>query len=71
MGQFMLPIPLNVPVALAMSLFVAYVFTPYLAKKLIKRPSHNHNDHKPKKSLLKKIQEIITTYTKASLSWKK
>jgi len=37
MGQFMLPIPLNVPVALAVSLFVAYVFTPYLAKKLIKR----------------------------------
>ncbi len=40
MGQFMKPIPLNVPVALAVSLFVAYVFTPYLAKKLIK-----HSDH--------------------------
>ena len=38
MGQFMKPIPLNVPVALAVSLFVAYVFTPYLAKKLIKKP---------------------------------
>lgn len=37
MGQFMLPIPLNVPVALAVSLFVAYVFTPFLAKKFIKR----------------------------------
>ncbi|MDB2562883.1 efflux RND transporter permease subunit, partial [Sulfurimonas sp.] len=36
MGQFMLPIPLNVPIALAVSLFVAYVFTPYLAKKLMK-----------------------------------
>ena len=36
MGQFMLPIPLNVPVALAVSLFVAYVFTPYLAKKFMK-----------------------------------
>ncbi len=40
MGQFMLPIPLNVPVALAVSLFVAYVFTPYLAKKLIKVERH-------------------------------
>ena len=40
MGQFMKPIPLNVPVALAVSLFVAYVFTPYLAKKLIKRGKH-------------------------------
>ena len=36
MGQFMKPIPLNVPVALAVSLFVAYVFAPYLARKFIK-----------------------------------
>ncbi|HHD82210.1 MAG TPA: efflux RND transporter permease subunit [Campylobacterales bacterium] len=36
MGQFMTPIPLNVPVALAISLFVAYVFAPYLAKKFLK-----------------------------------
>ena len=42
MGQFMLPIPLNVPVALAVSLFVAYVFTPFLAKKLIKRSTGGH-----------------------------
>jgi multidrug efflux pump subunit AcrB len=36
MGQFMKPIPLNVPVALAVSLVVAYVFTPFLAKKVLK-----------------------------------
>lgn len=42
MGQFMLPIPLNVPVALAVSLFVAYVFTPFLAKKFIKRSTGSH-----------------------------
>jgi multidrug efflux pump subunit AcrB len=42
MGQFMLPIPLNVPVALAVSLFVAYVFAPFLAKKLIKRSKGSH-----------------------------
>ncbi|QSZ42880.1 AcrB/AcrD/AcrF family protein [Sulfurimonas aquatica] len=42
MGQFMLPIPLNVPVALAISLFVAYVFAPYLARKLIKRTKGTH-----------------------------
>jgi len=40
MGQFMKPIPLNVPVALAVSLFVAYVFAPYLARKFIKFESH-------------------------------
>lgn len=37
MGQFMKPIPLNVPVALGVSLLVAYIFTPYLAKKTLKR----------------------------------
>ena len=42
MGQFMTPIPLNVPVALAVSLFVAYVFTPFLAKKMIRRAKGTH-----------------------------
>ena len=36
----MKPIPLNVPVALGISLFVAYVFAPYLARKFIKFESH-------------------------------
>ncbi len=38
MGQFMKPIPANVPVALIASLFVAYIFTPYLATRLLKKP---------------------------------
>ncbi len=38
MGQFMKPIPANVPVALIASLFVAYIFTPYLAARMLKRP---------------------------------
>jgi len=42
MGQFMGPIPLNVPVALAVSLFVAYVFAPYLARKFIKFKKGGH-----------------------------
>lgn len=37
MGEFMKPIPYNVPVALIASLFVAYIFTPYLGRKLLKR----------------------------------
>ena len=61
MGQFMLPIPLNVPVGLAVSLFVAYVFTPYLAKKLIKR--HTLHDEMSayfeRKSLLRTILDLI------------
>jgi len=42
MGQFMKPIPANVPVALVASLFVAYIFTPYLALRMLKKPE-DHN----------------------------
>jgi len=45
MGSFMKPIPYNVPVALFASLVVAYIFTPYLSLKLLKKPEHK----KPKK----------------------
>ena len=45
MGQFMKPIPANVPVALVASLFVAYIFTPYLALRLLKRPDHSKGGH--------------------------
>ena len=40
MGEFMKPIPLNVPIALIASLFIAYIFTPYLGKKLLKYKDH-------------------------------
>lgn len=45
MGQFMKPIPANVPVALVASLFVAYIFTPYLAVRLLKKPEHHGEKH--------------------------
>ena len=46
MGQFMKPIPANVPVALIASLFVAYIFTPYLAVRMLKRPDFSKKgDH--------------------------
>ena len=35
MGQFMHPLPVFVPISLAMSLFIAYAFTPYLVKKVL------------------------------------
>lgn len=44
MGSFMKPIPYNVPVALVASLFVAYIFTPYLSSRLLKRSTHNSNN---------------------------
>lgn len=48
MGQFMKPIPLNVPVALGISLFVAYVFAPYLARKFIKFEKKPHDKKEEK-----------------------
>ena len=45
MGSFMKPIPYNVPVALFASLVVAYIFTPYLSLKLLKKPkAGEHHD---------------------------
>ncbi len=41
MGEFMKPIPLNVPVALIASLAIAYIFTPYLSRKLLKKGHKN------------------------------
>jgi len=49
MGSFMKPIPYNVPVALFASLVVAYIFTPYLSLKLLKKPTHKHHRHHKKK----------------------
>ncbi len=74
MGQFMLPIPLNVPVALAVSLFVAYVFTPYLAKNLIKRASDNKTNKDKNSILMKlatKIKKIFVSIKAVSASWKR
>ena len=48
MGQFMKPIPANVPVALIASLFVAYIFTPYFAKRMMHRPHHAKLKGEPK-----------------------
>ena len=45
MGQFMKPIPQNVPVALIASLVIAYIFTPYLSRKFLKKPKLHHHHH--------------------------
>ena len=44
MGEFMKPIPLNVPVAMMASLLIAYIFTPFLARKLLKKPTHSQGE---------------------------
>ena len=62
MGEFMKPIPQNVPVALIASLFIAYIFTPYLSRKMLKKPKlhhHNHHFQKDTKEELKKDEICI------------
>ncbi len=49
MGEFMKPIPLNVPVALLASLVVAYIFTPYLSRKLLRKEDDGAHHHTHKK----------------------
>jgi len=69
MGQFMLPIPLNVPVGLAVSLFVAYVFTPFFAKKLIKNP---HDKSKKDISIRKEsiLRRVFSKLIGVVKSWR-
>jgi len=45
MGEFMKPIPLNVPVAMLSSLLIAYIFTPFLARKFLKKPNHKKGEN--------------------------
>jgi multidrug efflux pump subunit AcrB len=40
MGQFMHPLPIFVPISLFVSLVIAYIFTPYLVTKLLKKKGH-------------------------------
>ncbi|MEA2111019.1 MAG: efflux RND transporter permease subunit [Campylobacterota bacterium] len=54
MGEFMKPIPYNVPVALFASLIIAYIFTPYLANKMLKKLKMHHHKHHFQKD---KLQE--------------
>ncbi len=50
MGAFMKPIPLNVPVALVASLLVAYIFTPYLSRKLLTYDDDGAHKHHHKET---------------------
>jgi len=48
MGEFMKPIPLNVPVAMMASLLIAYIFTPFLARKFLKKPTKSEGENDAK-----------------------
>jgi multidrug efflux pump subunit AcrB len=56
MGEFMKPIPYNVPVALFASLVIAYIFTPYMANIMLKKPTGHHHKHHFQKDKLEDKQ---------------
>ncbi len=56
MGEFMKPIPGNVPVALIASLFIAYIFTPYLSRKMLKKPKLHHHHHHFQKETKEEVE---------------
>jgi multidrug efflux pump subunit AcrB len=45
MGQFMRPIPANVPVTMFASLLIAYIFAPYLARRILKQRPASKEAH--------------------------
>lgn len=60
MGPYMKPIPVGASVAMILSLFVAFIVTPWAAVKILKDESHSHdhaNDEIPKVSKLDQLYE--------------
>ncbi len=45
MGPYMSPIPINASMGMALSLAIAFVVTPWLAERLLRRPAHGHHAH--------------------------
>ena len=60
MGPFMRPIPLNVPIAMITSLFLAYTIVPYGSFYLLKNKMRENNNYykKKKKPFLEKLYKI-------------
>ncbi len=59
MGPYMKPIPVGASFAMILSLFVAFIVTPWAAVKLLKAHAPNADDSKPKTSKLDQIYEKI------------
>lgn len=61
MGPYMKPIPVGASFAMILSLFVAFIVTPWAAVKLLKAHHHNdeHEEEKPKTSKLDQIYEKV------------
>lgn len=68
MGPFMAPIPFNAPLAMFVSLFIAYSVVPYLAYRWLRKKAHAKMNqmHNPNKTWLQRIYLNLFTSLIAS-----
>lgn len=59
MGPYMKPIPVGASFAMMLSLFVAFVITPWAAVKLLKAHHQDDSNSKPKESRLDKLYQKV------------
>ncbi len=61
MGPYMKPIPVGASIAMILSLFVAFIVTPWAAVKILKDETHDHENNdeqlEPKVSMLDRLYE--------------
>lgn len=70
MGPYMKPIPVGASLAMILSLFVAFVVTPWASVKLLKEEAHEETPEKvDKKSWLDKIYVWITSHLLSNKLW--
>jgi multidrug efflux pump subunit AcrB len=62
MGPYMKPIPVGASIAMILSLFVAFIVTPWAAVKILKDESHEHVDEKKEEG--EKVSTLDRIYEK-------
>lgn len=70
MGPYMKPIPVGASLAMILSLFVAFIVTPWASVKLLKKVSHKDEEHTEKEhSKLDKIYIWLTDHLLSRKVW--
>ena len=64
MGPYMKPIPVGASIAMILSLFVAFIVTPWAAVKILKAESHEHDNHDEHEETVAKVSTLDRLYEK-------
>lgn len=71
MGPYMKPIPVGASYAMILSLFVAFIVTPWAAVKILKHDHHGHGDHAEESTKHSKLDQIYEKMMNFLLGTKK